>query len=43
LIELTNLQTQNKEYLPMDVIEMTYISMLGGSDEAKKHVSTLTQ
>jgi len=27
----------------MDVVEMTYISMLGGSDEAKKHVPTLTR
>lgn len=34
LIELINLvdsQTQNKAYLPMDAIETTYMSMLGGA------------
>ena len=46
LIELINLidfQTHNKAYLPMDVLERTYIAMLGGSDKAKKHTSTLTR
>jgi len=46
LIELLNLidiQTQNKAYLPMDAIETTYISMLGGNNEAQKHTPTLTR
>lgn len=46
LIELINLidsQTQNKAYLSMDAIETTYISMLGGRDEAQKHTPTLTR
>ncbi|KAH3815459.1 hypothetical protein DPMN_143982 [Dreissena polymorpha] len=42
LINIVDIETQNKAYLPMDVIETTYISMLGGSDEAKKHTPTLT-
>ena len=43
LIYLVDLQTRNKAYLPMDVIETTYTSMLGGSDEAQKHIPTLTR
>ena len=43
LINLVDIQTQDKAYLPMDVIENTYISMLGGSDEAQKHTPTLTR
>ena len=43
LINLVDFQTQNKAYLPMDIIETTYISMLGGSDEAQKHTPTLTR
>ena len=43
LINIVDIQTQNKAYLPMDAIETTYISMLGGSDEAKKHTPTLTR
>ncbi len=43
LINLVDFQTQNKAYLPMDIIETTYISMLGGIDEAKKHTPTLTR
>ncbi|KAH3891909.1 hypothetical protein DPMN_016019 [Dreissena polymorpha] len=41
LINIVDIETQNKAYLPMDVIESTYISMLGGSDEAEKHTPTL--
>ena len=41
LINLVDIHTQNKAYLPMDVIETTYISMLGGRDEAQKHTPTL--
>ena len=43
LINLVDFQTQNKAYIPMDVIEKTYISMLGGSDEVQKHIPTLTR
>ncbi len=43
LINLVDIHTQNKAYLPMDVIETTYISMLGGRDEAQKHTPTLTR
>jgi hypothetical protein len=43
LINLVDLQTQNKAYLPMDEIEATYIYMLGGSEEAQKHTPTLTR
>ena len=43
LINVVDFQTQNKAYLPMDVIEKTYISMLGGSEEAQKHIPTLTR
>ena len=43
LINLVDIRTQNKAYLPMDVIEKTYISMLGGRDEAQKHTPTLTR
>jgi len=43
LINLVGLQTQNKAYLPMDEIEETYMSMLGGSKEAQKHTPTLTR
>ena len=35
LINLVELQTQNKAYNPMDQIEATQISMLGGSEEAQ--------
>jgi len=42
LINLVELQTQNKAYIPMDHIEATHISMLGGSEEAQKHKPTLT-
>ncbi len=43
LINLVDFHTQNKAYLPMDVLETTYISMLGGRDEAQKHIPTLTR
>ncbi len=43
LINLVDLQTQNKAYLAMDEIEATYISMLGGKEEAQKHSPTLTR
>ena len=43
LIDLVDIQTQNKAYLPMDVTAKTYISMLGGSEEAQKHTPTLTR
>ena len=43
LINLVDLQTQNKAYLPMDEIEETYMSMLDGSEEAQKHTPTLTR
>ena len=43
LINLVDFQTQSKAYLPMDVIETTHTSMLGGSDETQKHVPTLTR
>ena len=43
LINLVDIHTQNKAYLPMDVIETTYISMLGERDEAQKHTPTLTR
>ena len=43
LINLVDIQTQNKAYLPMDQIEATYISMLGGSDEVHKHTPLLTR
>ena len=43
LINLIDLQTRNKAYLPMDVIEKTCTSMLGSSDEAQKHIPTLTR
>ena len=43
LINIVDIQTQNKAYLPMDAIETTYISMLGGNDEAQKHTPTLKQ
>ena len=43
LINLVDFQTQNKAYLSMDDIDTTYISMLGGSDEAQKHIHTLTR
>lgn len=43
LINLIDFHTRNKAYLPMDVIETTYISMLGGNEEAQKHVPTLTR
>ena len=43
LINLVDVHTQSKAYLPMDVIETTYISMLGGKDEAQKHIPTLTR
>ena len=43
LIYLIDFQTQNKAYLPMDIIETTYISMLGGRYEAQKQIPTLTR
>ena len=43
LINLVEFQTQNKAYPPMDRIEKTYVSMLGGSDETQKHIPTLTK
>ena len=43
LINLVELQTQNKAYIYMDQIEATHISMLGGSEEAQKHNPTLTR
>ena len=43
LIYLVDFQTQNKAYLPMDIIEITYISMLGGRYEAQKQIPTLTR
>ena len=43
LINLVDIQTQNKAYLPMDQIEATYILMLGGSDEVHKHTPLLTR
>ena len=43
LINLVDFQTHNKAYLFMDDIETTYIYMLGGSDEAQKHIPTLTR
>ena len=44
LINLVALQTQNKvAYIPMDQIQPTHISMLGGSEEAQKHNPTLTR
>jgi len=39
LINLVDVHTQSKAYLPMDVVETTYIS---GKDEAQKHIPTLT-
>ena len=41
LINLVDVHTQNKAYLPMDVVETSYISMLGGRDAAQKHTPTL--
>ena len=43
LINLVDVHTQSKAHLPMDVIETTYISMLGGEEEAQKHTATLTR
>ena len=43
LINLVDVHTQSKAYLPMDVVETTYISMLGGKDEAQKYIPTLTR
>ena len=43
LINIVDIQTQNKAYLPMDVFEITYISMLGGNDEAQKHTPALNR
>ena len=43
LINLVDVQTKNKAYLPMDSVESMYISMLGGEEEAKKHSPTLTR
>ena len=43
LINLVELQTQSKAYIPMDQIQATHISMLGGSEEAQKHNPTLTR
>ena len=43
LINLVDVHTKSKAHLPMDVIETTYISMLGGEEEAQKHTPTLTR
>lgn len=43
LINLVEIQTEKKAYLPMDDIEKTYISMLGGEEEAEKHKPKLTR
>jgi len=43
LINLVELQTQNKAYIPTDQIEATHISILGGSEEELKHNATLTR
>ena len=43
LINLVDLQTQNKAYMPMDQTETTYISMLGGSKATEKYTPTLTR
>jgi len=43
LINLVELQTQNKTYIPTDQIEATHISILGGIEEALKHNATLTR
>jgi len=43
LINLVELQTLFKAYIPMGQIEATHISMLGGSEEAQKHNPTLTR
>lgn len=37
LINLTDFITKIQAYLPMNGIEATYISMLGGKEEAEKH------
>jgi len=41
LINLVELQTQNKPYIPTDQIEAIHI--LGGSEESLKHNATLTR
>jgi len=43
LINLVELQTQNKAYIPTDQIEATHISIPAGSAEALKHNATLTR
>jgi len=43
LINLVDIHAQSKACLPMDIIETTYISMLGGKDDTQKHIPTLTR
>lgn len=43
LINLIDIQTQNKAYLSMDDIEMTYVNMLGGVEALESHVPTFTR
>jgi len=43
LINLVDIQTQNKAYLFIDDIERTYINMLGGTEALENHVRTVTR
>ena len=43
LINLVDIHTQNKAYLPMEVNETTYIYMCGERYEAQKYTPTLTR
>ena len=43
LINLVDIQTQNKAYLSIDDIETTYINMLGGTESSDNHVPTFTR
>ena len=43
LINLVDIQTQNKAYLSIDDIETTYINMLGGIEALENHVPTFTR
>ena len=43
LINLVDIQTQNKTYLSIDDIETTYINMLGGTEASDNHVPIFTR
>ena len=43
LIDLVDIQTQNRTYLSIDDIETTYINMVGGTEASDNHIPIFTR